>query len=193
MSTQEQRTYFRVTTDMAVACQCLTEAQYTQWHQRIVTDTIPSTGGHQQFLLLDTEILNAIERLALDHPQIAKVFTLFNRKLNLVSKGGALAKENSPLGEASYQTVDLSATGLRFFSTDKYMPEQFVLMECVLPPQEIFITLIAKIVRCVATDRGYEIAALFDTIRPVDQERFIQHVMQAEISQIRAQRYLKQG
>ncbi len=193
MNAHDKRTYFRVKTEMALACQVLTSEQYAQWSQRIVTDTIPSTDGYQQFLFLDTEIINAIEKLAFDHPQVAKVFALFNRKLNLVSKGGALAKVDSRLGQAPYQMVDLSATGLRFLSPDKYMPEQCVLMECILPPQEVFITLIAKIVRCVATDRGYEIAALFDTIRPVDQERLIQRVMQTEMNQIRSQRHLKQG
>jgi hypothetical protein len=193
MSGSEKRTYFRVKTEMALACQPLTAEQYQVWHQRIMTDTIPPSDGHHQFLLLDTEILNAIEKLAINYPQVATVLTLFNRKLNLVSKGGALAKDNSQLGQAPYQMVDLSATGLRFMSADRYTADQCLLVECIVPPQEIFITLIAKIVRCEATDRGYEIAALFDTIRVVDQERLIQRVMQAEMSQIRSKKYLKQA
>lgn len=193
MSVSEKRTYFRVKTEMALHCQALTPEQYQVWQQRLVTDTLPHPDSHRQFLLLDTDILSAIEKLSLNNPQIAKIFMLFNRKLNLISKGGALANEASGLGAAAYQWVDLSATGLRFTSQDRFAADQLLLIECVLPPQETFITLIAKTVRCEATQHGYEIAALFDTVRTVDQERLIQRVMQTELSQIKSQRQLKQA
>ncbi len=79
--------------------------------------------------------------------------------------------------------VNLSGSGIRFFSEQEFPVESFLVLRLILRPF-IPIQTVAKIIRIEPKqhqgEKGYEIAAEFTQIAPDDREAIIRHVLRSE-------------
>ena len=79
--------------------------------------------------------------------------------------------------------VNLSGSGMRFFSEQEFPPDSFLVLRLILRP---FIPLqaVGKIIRIEPAqhgeDAGFEIAVEFSKIAPDDREAIIRHVLRSQ-------------
>ncbi len=98
--------------------------------------------------------------------------------------------QNLKQGIPKLEKVNLSGSGIRFFSEQEFPVESFLMLRLILRPF-VPMQVVGKIIRIIPTQRGdesgFELALEFTQIAPDDREAVIRHILrtQATIQRLR--------
>ena len=137
------------------------------------------------FLLLaeldqfDQVLHNELKQLNEKDQQIAKILSLFNQKLNLIT--GTMYDSIVQTMLPSTEQINLSAIGLSFFTEQPIAKDSYVHVTLSHPDNFFHIAAIAQVVyEKFDTDHGYRIGCYFISLHPHDREKISQCLEQDE-------------
>lgn len=116
-------------------------------------------------LALDYEL----EQLTLKDQQIARILSLFNQKLNLITGNLYDSIVQSLLPTPA--NVNVSESGLSFYSEQPIAANAFIHVTLSHPENFFHIAVIAQVVYCKEEEDQYRIGAYFTTLLPQDRTK----------------------
>lgn len=128
------------------------------------------------FLLLaeldqfDLALDHEIEQISEKDQQIARILSLFNQKLNLITGTlyDAIVQSLLPIPE----NVNISESGISFFSDQPLTENTYIHITLSHPENFFHIAAIAQVVHCREEDNGkYRTGAYFITLLPQDRSK----------------------
>lgn len=146
-------------------------AEFSQWQWEelaVSPDLVKSLVDEKDFTIRDPLLLQMVTRI----------------DWMLTSILRTLGKDKHLKGAVpEFTKVNLSGSGIKFFSEKPYPVESFLVLRLILRPF-IPIQAIGKINRCDSKRkgevRGFEIAVEFTQISPDDREAIIRHILRAQ-------------
>ena len=135
-------------------------------------------------------------------PEIAEALKIINRKISILSQLDS-ADTESALGlkadsRAAVETheVNMSGSGLAFFSPTGFSHGETMEIECSLLPEYYNIKAIGRVVDCretdetveIDTDKKYRVAVDFIYLRETDREFMIAHILKKQGDELKEQR-----
>lgn len=184
MDNDERRRYFRIDEEIIFHWQRISLEERTRKAMQLNMNQIDYPDPDKFFLMLESDLNMALQNLKVLNPEVAKVATLINRKLNLIAANQHIGMRIH-LFDKEPQKVNISACGLAFQSQEKLDPNEPLLVEMLLLPQKVFVQCIADVVSCEETGPNvYQVNVDFNVMREEDREQLIQHIVQKEMQQL---------
>lgn len=148
------------------------------------------------FMKCDAENKNILNRNKRRSFRINDEMELFYRQVSAEEKKNLILKiydnevysacENN-LSEQDSQTIDISDTGLAFFSMDEYKIETILKIQITLRPVFYEIPAFGKVVYVVRQNNGYRIGVEFIKILKSDKHALTRHIFHRQSEEIRQQ------
>ncbi len=135
-------------------------------------------------------------------PEIAEALKIINRKISILSQLDS-ADTESALGlkansRAAVETheVNMSGSGLAFFSPTGFSHGETMEIECSLLPEYYNIKAIGRVVDCretdeIDTDKKYRVAVDFIYLIETDREFMIAHILKKQGDELKEQREIR--
>jgi hypothetical protein len=116
------------------------------------------------------------------NPEIVEYLRTLNQRLDLI--GGYIAEQEFDKAKNN-ESVSLSGNGFRLINKESFKIGTILLVEMLLPYKRTGIHCYGKVVECSPEEDGFSIAVTYETIREVDREAIIRHVIRQESKLIR--------
>ncbi len=189
ISAAERRRYFRLTDQVALKYQVLSEPEYAD-AVRGVTESRPGLMSLANTFAASTRQMAPVARGIRElHPDLCRYLGMVNEKLDMLARAMSLAE--SDMARWPTQSVCLSAGGIAFDAEAPLPPGARLKLTFVLCPSLVHIVALAVVVRDRpgGNERSRQrVAAEFTDITEADRELLIQHIVQRESSRLRARR-----
>ncbi|HBS26148.1 MAG TPA: hypothetical protein DD827_03295 [Gammaproteobacteria bacterium] len=174
MSNANNRKFFRVSDKIAMTVKAVSSS--TTNIAELFEQRRKETGLANSFVQekkINRPSLMSIERRFPD--VVTYIETLENRLQLLTNNNG---KDDKALPMQATHSVDLSASGISFFCSNKFVENSLVEISIRLFPSRIRIHTISTIIRCDASNKSheYDVAARFTHIHEEDEEQLFQHI-----------------
>jgi len=198
----ERRRYFRIEADVFFLFRTIDKVEQTKLEHRIKRGEPLCPDQYYSFLQLETEISDFIHKLKDKEPELSAAMDLLNRKINLISKGPPTEKSEYSVFDCDIETINLSGCGLACMSPEAIEEGAYVELQLVLLPEKCYICCLGRVVNCRdvalsanhphSAEKPFRIGVNFESIRPEDSEKIIQHVIKREVDALREnKRHLK--
>lgn len=130
-------------------------------------------------------------RIRAQQPELACYLGMVNKKLDLLAR--SLSITDHELADEPTRRVNLSAGGISFYAEKYLCPETLLELRLFAFPSLLYLVTFGTVRRCAQIKRPdegfpYLIAIEFDFITEEDREMLVQHIVQRELSQLRARR-----
>jgi hypothetical protein len=136
-------------------------------------------------------------------PEIAEALKIINRKISILSQldsadtESALGLKASSADSIETHEVNLSGSGLAFFSPTSFSHGETMEIECSLLPEYFNIKAIGRVVDCRETDetdsdKKYRVAVDFIYLRETDREFMIAHILKKQGDELKEQRKIRE-
>jgi len=144
-----------------------------------------------------------LEEITEPLPEIAEALKIINRKISILSQLDS-ADTESALGlkadsRAAIETheVNMSGSGLAFFSPSGFSHGETMEIECSLLPEYYNIKAIGRVVDCreadeTDSDKKYRVAVDFVYLRETDREFMIAHILKKQGDELKEQREIRE-
>lgn len=178
----ERRRYFRLDDRALLAIQAIPkeEAKLDQETDVLSLDT------------LEQQISGLLYQVQSLQPEVARLFSLLNQKLNRVIAQTVKSDENEEaLPELQPTDINLSACGMRFNTSEDLSAAEWVKVYLTLLPSHTPLTLFARVVAIEPSQQSEQpnlIRLDFGPINTQDRETLIQHMLQLQTRQLKASR-----
>lgn len=198
----ERRRYFRIEDDVFFLFRILDETERTKLENRIKIGDALCPDQYYMFLQLETEISDYIHKLKGKEPELSYAMELLNRKINIISKGPPTQKNECSVFDCEVETINLSGCGLACMSPEAVKAGEVLELQLVLLPENAYICCIGRVTNCGEVslspngphlaEKPFRVGINYETIRPEDSEKIIQHVIKKEVDALReSKRHLK--
>ncbi|ACR14431.1 PilZ domain-containing protein [Teredinibacter turnerae] len=182
----ERRRYFRITERVGVAYELL--GADGESHGRV-----PDQQQEQVASLLDDiealdgQILHELEVMSGTNPQIARLVSLFNQKLERVVNHVLMDNQLVSKLAQKLQEVNISACGMGFFSDEAAAEGALLRLELTLYPDKKTLNTHGKVIACEleAGSGRYYWRVDFESMSKVHQELLIQHIVRSQSQQLK--------
>ncbi len=152
-----------------------------EFHQRLLADYRRGISLYRQDGIVELQMFagaqGAFDRLGERDEDMAAVLRMLDRKLNFILQ--KTAGKGSPLERMAIKEVNLSGSGLAFFTHEAIAAGTVLEFYIILLPDYNFVYALGEVVKSEAVsghDGGaFRIAASFVLIHEEDSERLIQH------------------
>lgn len=176
-SNQDQRNFFRVTDEVILLCKPVDRDSAV--HSPAVSH-FPELAQHQQlsdFRKLGLEQTKLLTELQSDHPAIANLFKLQNRRLELLAN--QMIKIESP--EQAPELVSLSEGGVAFYSDKPCYKGSHLALSLFFIHSGTNIFCFGEALRVeTSKDNRFHIAAKFQRMAEADKTLLARHILQAQ-------------
>lgn len=181
----DRRRYFRINDNIMLNFYPITEIEAKARIKEIKAGIIRQPNERQPLLGLETQIKGVIEQLKKTSPQVAHVAQLLNQKLSLVMSYVDIPEDQAKtLDNQLSVNASISACGIAFDTNDKYMVDQKIVLEIILPPSYMQMVIIGTVALFKSMPENnsskYRLAIDFDCITENDQERLIQYILKKQ-------------
>ena len=178
----ERRRYFRINETVGVSYSVVDDAD------REVKSVGRGTDIFDLVSAQDAQIEQLLLEVADESPKVAELITAFNQKLERII--GQLVVDNRLLGQIAHRVseVNISACGMAFVN-DQHLPEGTRLkLELELFPGNEVVHTFGTLVESTAQDdvNQFYWRMNFYGMTKSDQEQLIQHIVQRQSAQLRA-------
>ena len=197
---KERRRFYRIDDSVILSYKPFPEEQMDETisrlemlnsHNRVLQDSLGGLELRLDFLL---------EEISEPLPEIAEALKIINRKLGILSQ-----LESVDTGESAVelvtsvetQEVNLSGSGLAFFSPMSFPQGETMEIECALLPDFYNIKAIGRVVTCrevneADSDMRYQVAVDFVYLRETDREFIISHILKKQGEELKEQREVRE-
>lgn len=154
-------------------------------------DLSPTSDSEMALLTVNREIENSLLALHDAQPEVAKVLTLLNRKIELLTTATPVVKGSGNLGgfyDKAYVDVSLSGTGMGYFSVTN--ADEGSAVEVILNLESIDIEIVIKMVivesrvSADAENPGYWLRGRFIEDQEKQVDAVVAHVNQRQFEQL---------
>lgn len=175
----ERRQFFRVDDEAEISFKVMSNDETDDWiDSRAKAD-------HERKSQLENEILTTLAKLKGSQPELARLLSLINQKMNTLNF--ELHREDSHeltlIDEDPLSSINLSACGISFVSDKQVIEEQVLLLQMRLLPSNSKVTLLGKV---IDTEPGPShnkqiVRIAFEDIDSATQDLLIQHLFQVQV------------
>lgn len=201
--TTEKRQFVRIVDNIMIAIKTIEEAEKTRQELLDNKEDGHSTIGHQ-LKSLEDQITSTTQNLSDKMPQTAQIFSLLNRKLNIIAYH--MLKKDVENDHQSLE-VSLSASGIGFYHHTALKAGDTVALDMFLSPNPYRIITAVKIIsvnekkathdvphaHLQEQGQGYYIRAEFEGLSEQDQEILIQHILRRQGQILKQKRLAKEA
>ena len=178
--TTERRRFFRIDDEAEISFKMITDEEYQAWEDGQLDDS------NETINQIDTELESAIEALANQHPQLATICTLLNKKINLSICGHA--KTHGFIDHGELKPVNLSACGISFHTEQKIPDDENLLLQLKLKPSDVAIITAGKVVGSGIKDGKQIVRVDFQDLDDHNQNLLMQHLFQVQSRELKKKR-----
>ena len=181
----ERRDFFRIDDEVHLEYEAVQEDEYNNAEQ-ILNEVHESTFAlSANFATLNHDnnfLLNNIRR---NSPEISQYLDLLNQKIDALSQH--LLETSTASSEDNLVTVNISASGIAFNTSDKLEKNQAIKLRIVLLPEKVGIQAYGRIIDCKpdAENKGFLSSVDFEHIRNDDTELMIKHNINKQMIELR--------
>jgi len=181
----ERRDFFRIDDEVHLEYEAVHEDEYNNAKQ-ILNEVHESTFAlSANFATLNHDnnfLLNNIRR---NSPEISQYLDLLNQKIDALSQH--LLENSTASSEDNLVTVNISASGIAFNTSDKLEKNQAIKLRIVLLPEKVGIQAYGRIIDCKpdAENKGFLSSVDFEHIRNDDTELMIKHNINKQMIELR--------
>ena len=186
MSDKERRRFFRIDDTVGIKTEAIPAEQLDQRLNDFWTNqhefSIRNEFNHE----LDQHAADfiAIEK---QYPAIARYLKILQNQVDLLSE--KILPEDT-LNKVSSKTVNISAQGISFVSSEAVIPGEVVEISLQLLPKKQRIIVFAKTIHCDKIDGGkYQLTVDFEHIHDADREILIKHIHGHQLRSLGASRF----
>jgi c-di-GMP-binding flagellar brake protein YcgR len=187
----ERRRYFRINDTLGVAYRVLTpeEVQATSKENNAAVNVFSLLANY------DTQLNEQLGQLRAKDPALEQVLHSLNKKINCLINHLEMESRLVERLAHKIREVNISACGIAFVAEGELTEGTNVSLDIVLQPSETHIFSYGKVVGCEPDTQsktdGYYVRINFHGMTNHDQELLIQHIVQRQSTQLRAQRPLR--
>jgi len=186
MTEKERRRFFRIDDTVAIKTETIPPNQLDDRLNNFWTN-------HHEFSIRN-EFNHKLDQHAADliaiknqHPSIARYLTVLQKQVDLLSEN---ILPDDALNGSSERSVNISAQGISFLSTEAISKGEVVEISLQLLPKKQRIVVFAKIIRCdKADDFQYKLTVDFEHIHEADREILIKHIHGQQLKSLGAARF----
>ena len=178
--TTERRRFFRIDDEAEISFKMITDEEYQAWEEGQLD------AGNEVKSKIDTELESAIEALEHQHPQIASICALLNKKVNLSMCGQA--QTHGFIDNGELKPVNLSACGISFHTDQEIPKDENLLLQLKLKPSDIAIITAGKVVGSGIKDGKQIVRVDFQDLDDHNQNLLMQHLFQVQSRELKKKR-----
>ncbi|MGF1615529.1 MAG: PilZ domain-containing protein [Gammaproteobacteria bacterium] len=185
----ERRRYFRIRDQVALKYQAISEPEYAEGLRDILESPPGLMSLANTFAVNTRHMAPTLRRIREFHPELCRYLGMVNEKLDLLARAFSIAE--SDMAGWPTQTVCLSAGGISFEAQTPIGVGTHAKATLVMFPSLVQVIALGKVVRCRPIAQGtvqYRIGFEFTQINEADRELIIQHIVQRQLSRLRARR-----
>lgn len=196
MST-ERRKYFRIQDNALVKYRVVQSEMLEQERRDVHLGQIKAENTRAALFGLETHIQEVFETVRYQNPPLVEALELLNRKINLLER--VVSLEHTPLGpdehhEHEPREISISGGGMAITADCPLALDAHLAIDLVLLPAHDPMRIFGRVVASREDDHGQHcISIAFEEIRPEDQDRLIQHVLQKQSEELRLARHAANG
>jgi c-di-GMP-binding flagellar brake protein YcgR len=178
----ERRTFFRVDDSVNLSYQILTREEMEEKIDREEFGAEGSFTVMSDISSINQNMAGIMHRIQGDEPDIAAYLRAINNKIDIL--GRALLSKDNELVEKDAQPVNLSASGMGFYTSEPVADGSILELRLILMPSFTGVLLFGEVVGCdsVNDNDGYNnfIRLNFVNMRESDRDLLIRHVIQRQ-------------
>lgn len=174
---EDRRRFFRLDDEVVLDFQTISREEVSAWKE-----------SHQQhkdeLSQLEQDIGNHISQMKSQDPAIARLFELFNQKINLLGSSQLLGAAKRDMSATEARTrINLSACGMAFYTHESVDKDDHLLLHMQLKPSNAELSLTGTIVSIEESKNPEEpnlVRIDFSDLKEAEQEVLIQHLFQLQ-------------
>jgi len=186
----ERRDYFRIVDTISLKYQPVAADSLDQKLERLESGQDTDFTVMSSLALVTQEMAGVLRKIETRSPDVARYLSALDRKIDLL--GRALLAQASDLSEQPARPVNISASGMSFFSADPLAVGSMLELKLLLLPSFAGVLTYSEVVSCEQKDprsenAGYRVRVNFTHLREADKDVLIKHVLhrQGEILRLR--------
>ncbi len=188
---QERRRFFRIEDAVSLSYQTVPDDSLPERLERLQRGMSSDFTVMGSLTAIGQEVAGVLRKIEGRHPEVADYLKALDRKLDLL--GRAFLAQNTDLVDQPATPVNLSASGMAFFTPERLDVGSILELKLLLMPSHTGILIYADVVSCEAgssaTDEsGYQIRVDFSHLRECDQDVLIRHILQRQGETLRQRR-----
>ncbi len=183
MSSQDdRRQYYRIEDRVPMRLTAIEGCSTAPDMQQLETEIPSSFKLINTLQEIESEASVNLSALQASNPGIVDYLRTLNKRLDLI--GGYIAEQEFTKAQNN-ESVSLSGNGFRLNNTKAFPIDTILLVEMLLPYKRTGIHCYGRVIECNPENDGFSIAVTYETIREVDREAIIRHVIRQESKLIR--------
>ncbi len=187
----ERRTFFRVDDSVSLSYHPISEKELDDRIDRVEMELEGNFTVMSSIASINQNMAGIMHRIEGSEPDIAEYLKAINNKIDIL--GRALLSNNSDLVEQPAQPVNLSASGLAFYSSESVDAGSLLELRLLLIPSFTGIITFGEVVGCDPVDDavggfGHFIRVNFMHMRESDRDLLIRHVVKRQGEFLRKRR-----
>ena len=188
---QERRRFYRIDDELSLNYRVVQSAGIEQDISKAKQNYTELVDLKNALHCIDARMDVISTRLEKEHPLLAELITLMNKKFAIHEKMlGTPDNDDHKLTPA--RQVNLSASGVAFSAETPLKEGSYIKMEMVLYPDHHYISAFAKVVSCrqgkEGKASGYNIAVDFEGLSEGDEEKIINHIFKKQAEELKQKR-----
>jgi c-di-GMP-binding flagellar brake protein YcgR len=193
----ERRKYFRIQDNALIKYRVIQSDMMDQERRNVHLGQIKAENTRAALFGLETHIQEMFESVRYQHPSVAEALELINRKVNLLER--IVSLEQAPVAadehhEHEPKEINISGGGMAITASCPLALNAYLAIDLVLLPAHDPMRIFGRVVTSRADEQGQHcISIAFEEIRPEDQDRLIQHVLQKQSEGLRLARHTAIG
>jgi c-di-GMP-binding flagellar brake protein YcgR len=188
--TAERRTFFRVDDSVSLSYHQVSEKEMDERMDRVEMELEGNFTVMSSIASINQNMAGIMHRIEGDEPDIAEYLKAINTKIEIL--GRALLSKDSDLVEQPAQPVNLSASGMAFYSSEPLEKGALLELRLLLMPSFTGIITFGEVVGSDSVDdaEGYSffIRLNFIHMRENDRDLLIRHVIKRQGEYLRKRR-----
>jgi c-di-GMP-binding flagellar brake protein YcgR len=186
----ERRSFFRVDDSISLSYQTITKQQMEEKIEREDIEPEGSFTVMSNIASINQNMAGIMHRIEGGEPDIAAYLKAINSKIDII--GRALLSKDNELAEHPAQPVNLSASGMAFYSPNPVEKGAILELRLLLVPSFTGIVTFGEVVGCdsVKDPKGYDNLIRLNFINMVERDRdlLIRHVIKRQGEFLRKRR-----
>lgn len=188
---QERREFFRVEDEVSLHYQVVKTDELDAKRKRLDQDLDSDFTIIGSLAAITHDMAGVLRKVESSAPEVARYLNALDRKIELL--GRAFLGHSSDLSEQSARAVNLSASGMAFYTPEPIAVGGVLELRLLLFPSYTGMLIYAEVVACErvempGTNRFYCTRVNFTYLRDNDRDVLIRHVLQRQSELLRRQR-----
>lgn len=178
----ERRRYFRIDDNLALVVRRLNKTRFDEeligFEERRESLCVSNSIEYEQEKLLP--LRRSVEE---NFPEVAEYIAFLEKRIDALSLA-IMADDEKALEPA--QRVNISAQGIRFYSSGSFNTDDMVELQIRLKPSRKRLLIIGTVIWClndsnVSDDAHYAVAVDFSHINEADREVLVKHILKKQL------------